>query len=187
MGNIVTGDELQTKVVIDFNGLPFIRSLLDSPRAGIKKEACWTISNITAGSKYLIQAVIDANIFPPLINLLRAADSDVKKEAAWAIANATSGGSSEQVGYLVTLGCINPLCDLLEPANDALVGTALEGLENILRVGASDSMEYVEYFRKAGGVDKLKQLRHHANFNVSTKALNTLETYFGDDDDDGTL
>jgi importin subunit alpha-6/7 len=80
--------------------LPCLLALLGSPKKGIRKEACWTISNITAGNKSQIQAVIDANIIPPLIMLLSTAEFDIRKEAAWAISNATSGGSPEQIRYV---------------------------------------------------------------------------------------
>eukprot|EP00968_Pinguiococcus_pyrenoidosus_P014213 scaffold1291_cov256-Pinguiococcus_pyrenoidosus.AAC.9 len=80
--------------------LPSLLSLLNSPKKGIRKEACWTISNITAGSKQQIEEVIKADIIPPLIQLLRHAEFDIRKEAAWAISNATSGGTDEQVSHL---------------------------------------------------------------------------------------
>ena len=67
VGNIVTGDDLQTQIIINFSALPCLLALLGNPKKGIRKEACWTISNITAGNKDQIQAVIDANIIPPLI------------------------------------------------------------------------------------------------------------------------
>lgn len=60
VGNIVTGDDLQTQVVIASGALPALLSLLSSPKDGIRKEACWTISNVTAGSPLQIQSIIDA-------------------------------------------------------------------------------------------------------------------------------
>jgi importin subunit alpha-1 len=60
VGNIVTGDDLQTQVIIAAGALPALLSLLSSAKDGIRKEACWTISNITAGSPHQIQAIIDA-------------------------------------------------------------------------------------------------------------------------------
>ncbi len=113
---IVTGDDLQTQVVIASGALQALLALLSSPKDGIRKEACWTISNVTAGSPHQIQAVIDANIIPPLINILQNADFKTRKEACWAISNATSGGLQEpsQIRYLVSQGCIKPLCDLLQ-------------------------------------------------------------------------
>jgi hypothetical protein len=71
---------------------------------------------------------------PILVQLLSEAEFDIKKEAAWAISNATSGGRHEQIKYLVTVGCIKPLCDLLTCSDPRIVTVALEGLENILKV-----------------------------------------------------
>ena len=76
----------------------------------------------------------DSNIFPPLIDLLKIAEFDVRKEAAWAISNATSGGSSEQIKYIVSQGCIRPLCDQLAESEVKIVRVVLEGLENILKI-----------------------------------------------------
>merc|ERR1712230_67431 len=87
-----------------------------------------------------IQSVIDANIIPPLINILQNADFKTKKEACWALSNATSGGLQEpsQIRYLVGQGCIKPLCDLLRSNDNKIIQVALDGLENILKVGEAD-------------------------------------------------
>lgn len=101
VGNIVTGDDIQTQVVINCDALPCIYRLLFSPSETIKKEACWTISNIAAGNRLQIQAIINANIFPILVKIMRTDDFRIKKEAVWAITNATSSGTAEQIHYLV--------------------------------------------------------------------------------------
>jgi importin subunit alpha-1 len=126
VGNIVTGDDLQTQVVIASGALSALLQLLSSSKEGIKKEACWTISNITAGSPHQIQSIIDANIIPPLINILQTADFKTKKEACWALSNATSGGLQEpaQIRYLVSQGCIKPLCDLLKTMDNKIIQVA---------------------------------------------------------------
>ena len=41
VGNIVTGDDLQTQIIINFSALPCLLSLLSSQKKGIRKEACW--------------------------------------------------------------------------------------------------------------------------------------------------
>lgn len=51
----MTGDDIQTQVVLNCSVLPCLLSLLGSPKETIRKEACWTISNITAGNKNQIQ------------------------------------------------------------------------------------------------------------------------------------
>lgn len=165
VGNIVTGNDLQTQFVINNNALPCLLALLSSPKKGIRKEACWTISNITAGNKEQIQAVIENNIIPPLIQLLTNAEFDIRKEAAWAISNATSGGNAQQIKFLVQQGCIRPLCDLLTVSDPKIVTIALEGLENILRIGEDESRQtggqnlMAVYISEAEGLSKIEDLQ----------------------------
>ncbi|KAG5187547.1 armadillo-type protein [Tribonema minus] len=195
VGNIVTGDDLQTQVIINFNALSWLLALLASPKKGIRKEACWTISNITAGNKEQIQAVVDAGIVPPLINLLSNAEFDIRKEAAWAISNATSGGKNEQIKFLVQCGCIPPLCELLQVQDAKIVTVALEGLENILKVGETDAKAQgtdqnmmATYIAEAGGMDKIENLQMHDNLSIYNKALKILTKYFGaEDEEDAAL
>lgn len=193
VGNIVTGDDLQTQIVINVSALPCLLALLSSPKKGIRKEACWTISNITAGNKAQIQCVIDANIIPPLIQLLNNAEFDIKKEAAWAISNTTSGGSPEQIRYLVQVGCIKPLCDLLTCSDARIITVALEGLENILKVGEKDAKQtggvnqYGTLIEEAEGLDKIEQLQNHQNNDIYEKAVKILEVYFGGEEEDPSI
>lgn len=193
VGNIVTGDDLQTQMVINVSALPCLLALLSSPKKGIRKEACWTISNITAGNKTQIQSIIDANIIPPLIELLANADFDIKKEAAWAISNATSGGTPEQIRYLVNQGCIKPLCDLLVCSDPRIITVALEGLENILKVGEKDAKastsgnQYANFIEECEGLDKIEQLQSHQNNDIYEKAVRILETYFGAEEEDTSI
>lgn len=58
VGNIVTGDDHQTQVILNCNALPCLLHLLSSPKETVRKEACWTISNITAGNRQQIQVII---------------------------------------------------------------------------------------------------------------------------------
>lgn len=192
VGNIVTGNDSQTQHIINFNALNSLLALLSSTKKGIRKEACWTVSNITAGNGAQIQSVIEANIIPPLIQLLQHAEFDIRKEAAWAISNATSGGSSQQIKYLVDANCIHPLCDLLTVGDAKIVTIALEGLENILKVGESDSKDaglvdqnmMATLIDEAGGLNKIEELQHHSNNDIYDKCINILETYFHADDED---
>ncbi|KAI9884704.1 MAG: Importin alpha subunit (Karyopherin alpha subunit) (Serine-rich RNA polymerase I suppressor protein) [Watsoniomyces obsoletus] len=197
VGNIVTGDDVQTQVIINCGALPALLSMLSSSKDGIRKEACWTISNITAGNSNQIQAVIDANIIPPLIHLLSNGDFKTRKEACWAISNATSGGLQrpEQIRYLVHQGAIRPLCDLLSCPDNKIIQVALDGLENILRVGemdkesAEDPNDRVNKFalaiEEAGGMEKIHESQNNANEEIYMKAYNIIEKYFSDEDEAG--
>ncbi|OMO58508.1 Armadillo [Corchorus olitorius] len=186
LGNIVTGDDSQTQVVIDNKGLPCLYKFLSQNyKKSIKKEACWTISNITAGNTSQIQAVIEANIINPLLHLLQHAEFEIKKEAAWAISNATSIGSREQIQYLVKQGCIKPLCDLLVCSDPKIVTVCLESLDNILKIGEADKESgnsmvniYTEMINECDGVDKIENLQSHDNNDIYSKAVKILERYW---------
>jgi len=193
VGNIVTGDDVQTQCIIDHQALPCLLNLLtQNHKKSIKKEACWTISNITAGNKDQIQAVIAAGIIAPLVNLLQTAEFDIKKEAAWAISNATSGGTHDQIKYLVSQGCIKPLCDLLVCPDPRIVTVCLEGLENILKIGESEKNlgttggvnQYAQLVDEAEGLEKIENLQSHDNNEIYEKAVKILETYWLEEEDE---
>ncbi|KAG0537105.1 hypothetical protein BDA96_03G119600 [Sorghum bicolor] len=194
VGNIVTGDDMQTQCIIDHQALPRLLNLLtQNHKKSIKKEACWTISNITAGNKDQIQAVISAGIIAPLLQLLQTAEFDIKKEAAWAISNATSGGSHEQIKYLVAEGCIKPLCDLLVCPDPRIVTVCLEGLENILKVGeydknmggaTADGNLFAQMIDEAEGLEKIENLQSHDINEIYEKAVKLLEAYWMEEEDD---
>ncbi|KAJ3108068.1 Importin alpha subunit (Karyopherin alpha subunit) (Serine-rich RNA polymerase I suppressor protein) [Phlyctochytrium planicorne] len=190
VGNIVTGDDFQTQVMINAGALAALLSLLSSAKEAIRKEACWTISNITAGNTQQIDNVIQANIIPPLVNILINGDFKTKKEACWAISNATSGGlqKPEQIRYLVSQGCIKPLCDILTASDAKIVQVALDGLENILKVGEMDKAihgenMYANFIEEADGVNKIYLLQNHENIEIYKKAYNIITTYFSEEEE----
>lgn len=57
VGNILTGADMQTQVMINCSVLPALQGLLRSCYMfdNIVKNACWAISNITAGNRVQIQ------------------------------------------------------------------------------------------------------------------------------------
>ncbi|KFK42624.1 hypothetical protein AALP_AA1G019500 [Arabis alpina] len=193
IGNIVTGDDIQTQEVINNQALPGLLALLNNTyKKSIKKETCWTISNITAGNVNQIQEVIQAGIFEPLIFLLQNGEFDVKKEAVWAISNATSGGNHDQIKFLVSIGCIKPLCDLLLCPDPRVVTVTLEGLENILRVGeaekelgnSGDYNHYAQMIEDVEGLEKIENLQSHDNNEIYEKAVKMLESYWAEEDNE---
>ncbi|KAF3840240.1 hypothetical protein F7725_018957 [Dissostichus mawsoni] len=194
VGNIVTGDDIQTQVILNCSALPCLLHLLSSPKESIKKEACWTVSNITAGNRAQIQNVIDANIFPVLIEILQKAEFRTRKEAAWAVTNATSGGTPAQITYLVSLNTIKPMCDLLTVMDSKIVQVSLNGLENILRLGEQEAKQsgsginpYCALIEEAYGLDKIEFLQSHENQEIYQKAFDLIEHYFGVEEEDASL
>jgi len=139
VGNIATGNDSQTQLIIDNNVLPHLLELLSSPKNGIVKEACWIISNITAGSKAQIQAVLDSGIFPELFPLLNSEEDGIQCEVSFAIINATQGCDTEQVKDMVNQDCIPHLLDLLEGIEECefevdVLSNVLGALEHVSQI-----------------------------------------------------
>lgn len=164
--------------------------------------------------------MIQAGIVAPLVQLLQNAEFEIKKEAAWAISNATSGGTHEQIKYiflefivllastsfclwnftlcigfcrfLVSQGCVKPLCDLLVCPDPRIVTVCLEGLENILKVGEAeknlgntgDVNVFAQMIDDAEGLEKIENLQSHDNNEIYEKAVKILETYWLEEDDE---
>ena len=131
---------------------------------------------------------------PPLIQILSHADFKTKKEACWAISNATSGGlqQPQQIRYLVSQGCIKPLCDLLKCMDNKIIQVALDGLENILKIGEQDKEamgagamnQYALYIEECGGMVSIHALQNHDNFDIYKKCFYIMDKYFPDDEED---
>lgn len=192
VGNIVTGDDQQTQVILNCSALMCLLHLIQSPKESIRKEACWAVSNITAGNRQQIQAVIDANVFPSLIEILKKAEFKTRKEAAWAITNATSGGTPDQIRYLIQQGCIEPFCELLTLLDSNIILVALNGLENILKLGAEEAKQtgsvnpYVVLIEECYGLDKIEFLQSHENIEIYQKAFDLIERFFGSEEEEDT-
>jgi len=190
VGNIVTGNDVQTQAVINAGALPQFLNLLPSHnKKSLRKETCWAISNINGGTPVQIASVLQAGLVPAIIDVLNTADFDIKKEAAWAISNATCGGGNEAIQFLVEQGCAKPFCDLLGVQDTRIVNVALEGIENILKMGAANEDEEGDnpmciVIEEAEGLEKLEELQTHANDEVYQRAVRMLETYFGEDESD---
>jgi len=188
IGNIVTGDDIQTQVVLNCQVVPGLARLLSHPKETIKKEACWTISNITAGSVDQIQAVLDGELIPAVIHVLQTADFKTRKEAAWAISNATSGGRPDQIRFIVESNCIEPLCKILEVGDNKVIEVALDALENILRVGKELSQDptqnpYADLVEEANGLEKIEAIQENPLEKLYQKAYQIINTYFPDPDE----
>lgn len=76
--------------------------------------------------------------------------------------------------YLVSQGCIKPLCDLLVCPDARIVIVCLEGLENILKAGETDKSTtdvnlFAQLIDDAEGLEKIENLQSHENAEIYEK------------------
>ena len=110
---------------------------------------------------------------------MQTSDPIVTNEACWVILNATSCGSHSQIEYLVEVGCVGVLCNLLMDASMVMI--ALEGLEKILQVGEDMAPSHGGLNRHAAEVDiaRLQQFQQAHKFGaVGRKAARLWKRHF---------
>eukprot|EP00795_Rhopilema_esculentum_P016889 gene16889-8368_t len=161
VGNIVTGTDEQTQVVLDNGALEHFPALLQHPKEKIKKEAVWFLSNITAGNQDQVQLVIEAALIPLIIKALEVCEFATQKEAAWAISNLTVSGTPAQVNYMVSCGALPPFCKLLQVKDTQVVQVVLDGIGNILKMAGDD-------------VDKITLMIEECGDNIIASAHETI-------------
>ncbi|XP_045796690.1 importin subunit alpha-4-like isoform X3 [Trifolium pratense] len=188
LGDIASGDDAQTQVLINSGALHCLKFLLTQSDKIILEETCLAISNITAGNSAQLQAVLDADLITPLVCLTKA-EFNVRNEAVWAISNATHG-TPEQIRSLACKGCIEALCDLLISTDPSILTVCLNGLRNILKAGEINKQKglynngvniYAQMVEECGGLDKIVSLQSYDNNDIYKKAVEVLEKYFPED------
>lgn len=103
VGNVVTGTDEQTQVVLNCNALQALYNILANAqhhKKSIIKEACWTVSNVTAGV-YFQCCVPHVWVY---VFFMRCA-----------VFHAIScAGTKEQISAVIESGCIDPIVNLLK-------------------------------------------------------------------------
>jgi hypothetical protein len=81
---------------------------------------------------------------------------------------------------------------LLACPDNKIIQVALDGLENILKVGEMDKEagqgdarvnRYALFIEEAGGMEKIHDCQNNANEEIYMKAYNIIEKYFSDEDE----
>ena len=181
LGNVVTGTDEQTQVVLDCNVLGYFQFLLKHEKVKMRKEAVWFLSNITAGSQHQIQQLVDANLLPLILDNLRSSDFPVQKESIWAISNLTLNGSSEHIKLLLENDFIKPFCDFLQFKDPQMLQVVLEGILNMLRSTSGQMLAtLLLLIEECGGLDRIELLQSHENAEIYKVAYEIIEKYFTD-------
>src|SRR5690606_2211872 len=95
----------------------------------------------------------------------------------------------EQIRYLVSQGCIKPLCDFLSCSDSRIILVILEAIEHILYAGREmaafqdDNVNhYALHIEEAGGLQTIYELQHHNSNEVYRKSKDIIDQFFSDED-----
>ncbi|KAL3934169.1 MAG: hypothetical protein SGBAC_010054 [Bacillariaceae sp.] len=187
LGNFVTGSDEQTQAVIDAGILDHLCELLESGRKAIRKESCWLASNLTAGTQEQIAMFLKKrDLLRSVISNASNSAWEVRKEAVWALSNICTVGNDVQVMGLVQSEGLRPLVDILNLTNadNSVLVAALDGIDQVLAVGARHDKEYGLLLDEYNGIALIEDLQSHPSNAVYEKTLKILETYFGAEEEE---
>lgn len=181
LGNIASGSEMQTQVLIDCNFAVALSIIIQKKFEvnNLNKELCWVLSNLFAGSPAQIQKVLDCNLLPWVIDQCNFGDFRVRKEAVWAITNLINSGNEDQTTCAINCSGIEALCSMLDCMDASICETAMNGLHSLcskenLRCTATYKIE------ECGGLDKIEQLQQHDNENIYQMSFCIIDRFFSD-------
>jgi len=190
LGNVLSGPDALTQIVIDAGYLDVIQPFADHFCATQRKEMIWSLSNILAGSHQQIEAVLSRK--PLIRSIISAAHSDklcVRREACWCICNATVDAITAQKKQLADAGAISALCAILNPENDLnedQLVIFVEGLDGLLSVyGPGSYNPYRDQVEESNGLDYLEERQADSNLGETSyqAIVDLVKKYWNDEDD----
>ena len=190
LGNIATGDELQTDAVISKGFLPLLRKTFyeydDYKKLGrVRKEICWTISNVCAGTRSQVDAVVESGLMPMLVEALNLPEMYVRVEACWALTNCIDYVNLENCDRMLGNDLIKELKEFLAVSSsmaemqvqilDAFKKMLVAGKEMERKTGR-DAIK--EKFVECDVVTDIEDLQMSSEKSVSDRAYELIVDFF---------
>ncbi|XP_071491009.1 uncharacterized protein [Diadema antillarum] len=133
LGSIVSGNSDRTQAVIDAGALEKFGHILDNNvNELILEKTLFALSNITAGTKDQLQATIKSEIIPKVLGVLHGLGSKSKREAVLVLQNFLWNGDASHVRYLIDIGAIAAIGNLLSPGDTSVLTDALQCIRAII-------------------------------------------------------
>lgn len=183
IGNLAAGTSEQTSYLIKEGFLVKCASLMNHADRQIRKEAVWILSNIAAGTSEQKDIFIRSGLLERVISLLGSDSQDVKNECLWTLTHISD--KQESLKTLVDYGVLPALCDSLSVADPDFLLRGLTLLKAILKYGKENGELYSSFAEDADCIDKLEVLQEHANHEIYEMAVDIIEKYFNDDEEQG--
>lgn len=187
LGNITTGDEAETQLVIDSGGIEMLFKFACSPSfpSTVRKEACWALSNICGGTIDQIRNVVEhPNLLSHFMSTFHSEPQDVQKEIIWMIANISEREKLSFTLKLYELEYVKLLLSVLHFPEVRMNFICLLAIYHIGKClhqeGMIDEFEdFKDCIEINGGLDRIEELQHSRSEQVYQKAVQILETFFG--------
>jgi importin subunit alpha-1 len=137
LGNIVSGDELQTTLAIEHGAITvlcaMLRAQVHNPRAVIKKGIFWALSNIAAGNAQEKNALLQSGVFDLIANYITMDDQNIRRDCQWTVANALQGASPADRTAIIGSASFRALLNAASSHRICLVGA--QGIEVAVEYG----------------------------------------------------
>ncbi|KJH52888.1 Armadillo/beta-catenin-like repeat protein [Dictyocaulus viviparus] len=135
LGNIITGNDMHTAVIISHPRFYDIlcRSLSYRSCCDVRREAAWMCSNIAASRPdHADLLFVDWNVFAMLLEGASSSERKLKKECMWTIVNLLTGASPDKTRLMVAAGVIYLLPTLLSTSDLRLTERTLHAMRLLL-------------------------------------------------------
>jgi importin subunit alpha-2 len=91
--------------VLDAGVLKAVPKLLVHAKKGVRKEACWLLSNVAAGSSAQIETLVkNESLLKQVAEMAVTSDWEVRKECAWTVSNILTMGKTDQAVAMTGMG-----------------------------------------------------------------------------------
>lgn len=179
IGNISTGTEAHTDVLLDHDALRVLDKYITCKKASVRKEVCWILSNIAAGNPSQVQKLLSyQGLIPKILQQMSISNEfEVRREARFIISNVILGKNVHYIRKLIQYGVIGMLIDNFQDGDDRFIWESLDLLETIFKE-IKDIDSIMTYIENAEGIEKIEALQQHRNNEIYEKALHIVENYF---------
>lgn len=145
LGNIATGSDEQTEVLISNNLLIHIRFPLMHHNENLRRMALWCLSNITVGTRDQINAVFHSGLLHRIIDGLRAqSELKTRKEALITISNLIQAGTVHESLDLINNNIVGSLFELMLSTDAEVAAIAQNSLRILFENGKKLIDDYSE-------------------------------------------
>lgn len=184
LGNLSTGSDTQTAILLNPEVLTPLLKLVDSNRKQIRKEAVWILSNLCTGPTTHITQVVEEGILPKVVSYVSTQDLEVCREACWVLNNIIRYGSREQLQVLLDTPLVLHLCQILAETQVQVLKVALRCIKALLHsfkekfAGNDDINPMKEMIEASGGVPYIEDLKTHKHPDLQQTASSIMTDFF---------